>query len=121
MPGCMLVPATGTEFDEPVFATALTAARLLSAHLQFLHVRIDVQATLTAMATADMGGGVGSQEILDSLEQEVKTRQKPAELAFRALCDRERLPVSADPAAALPSAEWLMETGDEPEWLAEHG
>jgi nucleotide-binding universal stress UspA family protein len=121
MPGYILVPATGAGTDEPVFATALMAARLLQAHLEFLHVRVDVQAMLTAMAAADMGGGIGYNEILETLEQEVASRQNAAELAFRGFCERGRLPISADPSASLPSAEWRMETGDEPTWLADHG
>ena len=117
----VLVPATGADTDEPVFATALTLARLLPAHLEFLHVRVDVQATLTAMASADTGGGIDFGRILETLEQEVASRQKKAELAFRDFCERERLLVSAELSAALPSAEWRMETGDGPTWLAAHG
>ena len=60
-------------------------------------------------------------QLLETLAQEVASRQKKAELAFRDFCERERLLVSADPSAALPSAEWRMETGDEPTWLAAHG
>ena len=117
----VLVPATGADSDEPVFATALTVARLLPAHLEFLHVRLDVQETLTAMASADAGGGIGFGQLLETMAQEVASRQKKAELAFRDFCERERLLVSAEPSAALPSAEWRMETGDEPTWLAAHG
>jgi nucleotide-binding universal stress UspA family protein len=117
----ILVPATGAPTDEPVFATALTVARVLPAHLEFLHVRIDVQQTLTAMASADTGGGIGFGQILETLEQEVASRQKEAEAAFHRFCERERVPITADPSTALPSAEWRMETGDEPSWLAEHG
>ena len=117
----VLVPATGADSDEPVFATALTVARLLPAHLEFLHVRLDVQETMTAMASADAGGGIGFGQLLETMAQEVASRQKKAELAFRDFCERERLLVSAEPSAALPSAEWRMETGDEPTWLAAHG
>jgi nucleotide-binding universal stress UspA family protein len=117
----ILVPATGAETDGPVFSMALTVARLMPAHLAFLHVRPDVQATLTAMASSDTGGGFGYPEMLETLEQEAASRQKKAELAFRDFCEAERLFVSADPAARLPSADWRIETGDEPHWLAEHG
>ena len=117
----VLVPATGADSDEPVFAMALTVARRLPAHLEFLHVRLDVQETLAAMASADTGGGIAFGQLLETLAQEVASRQKKAELAFRDFCERERLLVSADPSAALPSAEWRMETGDEPTWLAAHG
>ncbi|HEY2616184.1 MAG TPA: universal stress protein [Acetobacteraceae bacterium] len=121
MSSYVLVPATGADTDEPVFATALTVARLLPAHLEFLHVRADVQETLTAMASADAGGGIGFGQLLETLEQEVADRQKRAELAFRDFCEREHLLVSAELSAALPSAEWRVETGDEPTWLAAHG
>ena len=98
----VLVPATGADSDEPVFATALTIARHLPAHLEFLHVRLDVHETLTAMASADAGGGIGFGQLLETLAQEVAGRQKKAELAFRDFCERERLLVSADPQAVLP-------------------
>ena len=117
----VLVPATGADTDESVFATALTVARLLPAHLEFLHVRLDVQETLSAMASADTGGGISFGQLLETMAQEAASRQKKAELAFRDFCERERLLVSAEPSAALPSAEWRMETGDEPAWLAAHG
>ena len=87
----ILVPATGADSDAPVFATALAVARLLPAHLEFLHVRADVQETLTAMASADMGGGMGYGQLPESLEREVASRQKKAELAFRDFCEQERL------------------------------
>lgn len=117
----ILVPSTGVETDEPVFATALQVARLLPAHLEFLHVRIDVQATLTAMAAADTAGGIGFDEIMETLEKEVASRQKTAETSFQEFCARERIPVTADITTTLPSAEWRLETGDEATWLAEHG
>jgi nucleotide-binding universal stress UspA family protein len=117
----ILVPATGAGTDGPVFSTALTVARLMPAHLAFLHVRLDFQATLMAMANSDTGGGYGCPEMLETFEQEAANRQKRAELAFRDFCEAERLLVSADPSASLPSADWRIETGDEAYWVAEHG
>ena len=117
----ILVPATGADTDAPVFSTALAVARLSGSHLKFLHVGIDVQQTLTAMATADMGGGIGYGRILELLEQDVAARREKAEQAFRDFCERERLTISSDLSTDLPSAEWRTEIGDEPAWLAEHG
>ena len=117
----ILVPATGADTDAVVFSTALAVARLSGSHLEFLHVRLDAQRALTAMATADMGGGVGFDGLLELLEQDAAARQKKAELAFRDFCEREKLSVSSDLSTYLPSAEWRMEVGDEPAWLAEHG
>ena len=36
----ILVPTSGSDTDEPVFATALAAAQPFSAHLRFVHVRV---------------------------------------------------------------------------------
>ena len=36
----VLVPTGGSDSDRPVFETALAAARLFSAHLTFVHIRI---------------------------------------------------------------------------------
>ena len=127
----VLVHATGTEADASVFATALSVARLLPAHLAFLHVRSDVQETLTTVASGDIrglsgilcggaGGGIQFEQLLQGLEQGVTTRQQQAETAFRDFCQRERLSVTADPSAASPSAEWRVETGDKSAWLVEH-
>jgi hypothetical protein len=117
----VVVPATGTAVDMPVFATALAVARLLPAHLEFLHVRLDVQTVLTAMAANDVSGGAGYDQMLESLERDVGARQKAAETAFRDFCEEGMVPVSSDPATDLPSAELRMETGDEPTCLAAHG
>src|SRR5690348_1814523 len=127
----ILVPATGTDTDAPVFATAVSVAQLLPAHLEFLHVRIDVEARLAAVASADVrglsgiltggaGGGIQFGQFGQGLEQEAAARQKRAEAAFHDLCQREGISVTTDPSATLPSAEWRVETGDEPTWLAEH-
>src|SRR5215813_11899779 len=94
----IVVPATGTAVDTPVFDTALAVAKLLSAHLEFLHVRLDVQTVLTAMAANDVSGGAGYDQMLESLERDAAERQKVAETAFRDFCEQRQVPVSSDPA-----------------------
>ncbi len=84
-------------------------------------MRTDARQTLVAMASGDKSGGVGYDQILESWEREAAERQKRAEVAFRELCERVKLSVSSDPSTFLPSAEWGMETSEEPAWLAEHG
>ena len=100
----ILVPATGADTEAPVFSTALAVARLSSSHLEFLHVGIEVQQTLTAIVTGDMGmgAGVGYGQILKSLEQDVAARRKKAEQAFHDLCERERLTITSDLSTDLP-------------------
>ena len=55
----VLVPATGAASDPAVFATALLAARPFAAHLEFLHVRVDVTEIVISMSTGGLGGGGG--------------------------------------------------------------
>ncbi|MDR3535303.1 MAG: universal stress protein [Acetobacteraceae bacterium] len=117
----ILVPATGAETDGPVFATALAVARQSGAHLEFLHVRIDVERAVMAMAATDMGGGTGYDEIIETLEQDVASRMRVAEAAFQAFCTQAGLAVSREPGGSLPSAEWRVESGHEPTWLAQRG
>ena len=51
----ILVPATASDSDNAVFASALTVARPFSAHINVLHVRIDAAAMAVTMASE--GGG----------------------------------------------------------------
>ena len=117
----VLVPATGAEKDAAVFAAALTIARRFRGHIKALHIRPDVKALVAAMASADWGGGVGYEEILESFEAEVAARQQRAEATFREFCLREKLNISKDAAGDALSAEWQVETGDEATCMAEHG
>jgi len=117
----ILVPATGASTDAPVFATALGVARRFSAHLMFLHVRVDVRDVAAAMVSGDIGGAAGIGEIMEAMEQDADLRQRRAEQSFGDFCAREALTIAASPATSGPSAEWRSETGREPEWLAVHG
>lgn len=138
----ILVPATGATTDDAVFRTALALARLDAGHLAFLHVRLDMQQTVLAVAGGDLGGpGYGG--VIDSVQQEVEARQGRAHDGVTAFCARERialtdapgfrrsLPVAystreqatlaATPVGSVPSAAWQVEAGDAPQSLAAHG
>ena len=121
MPKYIIVPATGADTDGPVFATALAVARQCDAHIEFLHVRLDVERTVASLAASDMGGGTGLDHLMQILEQDAASRMQAAESAVRAFCARERIAMSDQPQGALPSAEWHVETGAEPAWLADRG
>ncbi len=117
----ILVPATGSDMDAPVFATALTVARPAAAHIEFLHVRLDAQQVLVSMASADMGGGGAYDEVLNTLDRETAARQQKAERAVHDFCAAQRLVLDAAPDMPGVTAAWHTELGDEPGWLAEHG
>jgi nucleotide-binding universal stress UspA family protein len=117
----ILVPATGTATDQPVFAAALTIARRSAAHIEFLHVRMDVREVVAAMASADISGGTGFEQTIDTMEQDAAARQERAEQEVHAFCQREGLRLAAAPDGDGVSAELRVEVGDEADWLAEHG
>jgi nucleotide-binding universal stress UspA family protein len=117
----ILVPATGSDSDIPVFASALAVARRFDAHLEFLHVRPDAAAMAVSMA-ADGGGATMVGSLTARLEEEADQREKKASQLFQAFCRREALAVcEAPPAPPGPSARWLRQIGDEPYWVTEYG
>ena len=117
----ILVPATGSDRDNAVFASALTVARAFAAHLDFLHVRPDAAAAAVAMAS-DGGGATMIGGLLDRLEEEASEREEKAKQSFQGFCQREALALrDAPPGPQGPSARWLREVGAEPCWVAEYG
>jgi nucleotide-binding universal stress UspA family protein len=117
----VLVPATGSDVDQTVFRTALAVARPWAAHIEFLHVRIDVEQVLAAMSSTDIGGGLGYSGTFVSLEMEATARQEAAEHVVRKFWSREQIPLSSAHDGAGTTAEWCTEIGDEAACLTEHG
>jgi nucleotide-binding universal stress UspA family protein len=137
----ILVPATGAPSDEAVFRSALAIARLDAGHLDFLHVRIDMQETAFAVAGRDMAASAYGR-IVDFVHDEVEGRQGLAHASVMGFCAREMVTLSggsgcrrsgpipyctreqarlAETAAAMaPSAAWRVEAGDEPQCLVAH-
>jgi nucleotide-binding universal stress UspA family protein len=117
----ILVPATGSDKDSTVFATALAVARAFAAHLEFLHVRPDSAAMAVSMAT-DGGGAMMVGGLINRLEEEASQREEKAKQLFETFCQGEGLALQdAPPGPQGPSGQWLRETGAEPYWVAEHG
>ncbi len=117
----ILVPATGSTADEAVFAAALKVARQFTAHLEFLHVRIDPAEAAGALVS-DAGGATVSASLMDRLESESAEIEEKAQKFFQAFCERERIKI--DTAASTPqaiSASWHREMGRESTWTAEYG
>jgi nucleotide-binding universal stress UspA family protein len=117
----VLVPATGTDIDGPIFAVAHQVARLWSSHLQFLHVRIDAQQIFLAMASAEFGGSAGVESAIEAMDQQAAARQQKAELAVRQFCERQSIEFGDALKADRPTAEWRVETGEEAAWITNYG
>src|SRR6516162_1341663 len=107
----ILVPATGSDRDGAVFATALAVARRFAAHLEFLHVRPDATAMAVAIS-ADSGGATMVGGLVERLEEDANQRESTARRLFDGFCQREGLALGEGPSGAPgPSAEWLREAG----------
>jgi nucleotide-binding universal stress UspA family protein len=115
----ILVPACGAASDAAVFATALLAARPAGAHLEFLHVKPDVTDMLMAMTSGGLGGGAVVQEVIDRMDAEANATERKVWEAFGAFCHDQN--ISTDATATGISAELVVETGSETQWLADHG
>jgi len=117
----ILVPATGSDRDNAVFASALIIARAFAAHLEFLHVRPDAASTAIAMAS-DGGGATMVGGLITRLEEEASRREEKAKQLFESFCQREGLALRDAPSDPQgPSAQWCREIGAEPYWVAEYG
>jgi nucleotide-binding universal stress UspA family protein len=119
----ILVAATGGDGDAATFAAALAIARRFAAHLEMLHVREDPVALAVAMTT-DAGGGALAAGLIEQLEKDAQERERKAHEIFTRFCADAGLAVIGAPTpagAAAASAEWHVETGEEPRWMATWG
>jgi nucleotide-binding universal stress UspA family protein len=116
----ILVPATGSPTDAPVFQAALQLARIGGAHLEFLHVRVDVTEVLLSMSAGGVGGGDAVQQVVDRLEAEGRAQERKAWEAFGAFCAEASIRADAPPGSG-PTAELVVETGNAGQWIAEYG
>jgi nucleotide-binding universal stress UspA family protein len=118
----ILVPATASDTDGGVFETALSVARMFSAHLDFLHVQVDPLQAIVAMGSGDTGGTMAAASLLDGWIAEAEQREKRAKEQFRSFCDREQLAIAHTPSVPSGvSAEWHHGIGHEPTWVVEYG
>lgn len=117
----ILVPATGSDTDNSVFASAVAVARAFDAHLDFLHARVDA-AAMAATMSADGSGAALVTGLVERIEEDARAREAAAKQLFQRCCERERLVVADSPKSRPgPSGEWHQETGEEAHWVAEYG
>ena len=117
----ILVPAAGSAADPRVFASALAVARPFSAHLEFLHVRVDA-ASMAVTMSSEGGGATMVGGLVERLDEEAERREMRARRLFDEFCAREGVAITdTPPGPAAPSAQWTRQIGPEPYWVVEHG
>jgi hypothetical protein len=91
----ILVPATGSDTDSGVFASALAVARPFGAHIDFLHVRIDA-ATFAATIMPEVSSAQVVTDLINRMKRKpnsARKRQNSCSKAFVSARDwRSRKP-----------------------------
>ncbi len=119
----ILVSATGGAEDAVVFNAALQLAKPFSAHLAFLHARLDVSEVLVSMASGGMGVGTGAmdQTTIDRMEADAQVLQTKALLAVEGFCAAHDIALGATAPEDRVTATFTAETGSVSRWIAEYG
>lgn len=108
----ILVPVSGGGADDAVFDTALAAARLFNAHLDFCHLRIDPAHALRHIPHASFACGAALRGALEGLGDEARARSAAAALHVRDFCAREQVALADAPLATdAVSASWREHGG----------
>jgi nucleotide-binding universal stress UspA family protein len=113
----ILVPASGSDTDVVVFATALTAARPYRAHLEFFHVCVSAGEALRYTPHASFARGEALHNVLQEFKQESEHRSEAAQGHVRDFCKRNKIAMLNRPGRSPAlSASWRMEAanGEEP-------
>ncbi|MCX7364208.1 MAG: universal stress protein [Alphaproteobacteria bacterium] len=95
----ILVLAGGGETDGVVFDTALSTARSVGAHLDFLHVHLSAGDAAVYSPHVDFAMGKGLEKALALLTKEAADRATTSLRDFEQLCSREALPIVDMPPA----------------------
>jgi nucleotide-binding universal stress UspA family protein len=93
----ILVPTSGDRSDEKVFATALSVARPLAAHLEFYHVRLSDCEAAVRSRHVDFCRGAAMTAALKHLHQREAALSMDAIHHFEAFCAVNEIPMIAKP------------------------
>jgi nucleotide-binding universal stress UspA family protein len=108
----ILVPTSGCNTDRVVFDTALAAARLFSAHIDFCHVRLEAGEALRYIPHAGFASGAALREALDTLGAEGRARSVTAVRLIEEFCLREKVVLTDVPFDVEEvSASWSQHDG----------
>jgi nucleotide-binding universal stress UspA family protein len=117
----ILVPVGGGDADEAVFETALTVARPLLAHLEFLHVHVRPGEAAHHTPHVDFARGAALRNALQDLGDKAATRAAEAARHVSEFCARWKIDMVDKPRAAhAVTARWRQEEGDALQHLLLH-
>jgi len=117
----ILVPTSGSDTDEAVFATALAAAQPFSAHLRFVHVRVSPGRAALHTPHVEFARGPSVFDALEKLQVEADRRSAAARCHVGEFCLDCGIEIVDVPRASHGvTASWLEEGDDALERLTFH-
>jgi nucleotide-binding universal stress UspA family protein len=93
----ILVPTSGSSTDEPVFATALAAARAVNAHLDFYHVRLSSGQAAARAPHVAFCVGEALPAALHVLTEDTERLAKASREHMQAFCERNAVEIRDRP------------------------
>lgn len=117
----ILVPSYGLPTDQAPLGVALSLARSFGAHLNVLHVHLDVGDLVLSISASDPSGGAAASGIIESMIRDADTCEATARQAFDAFCTREHVLETSSPMRQGATVGWVRNVGQEDRWLAAHG
>ncbi len=108
----ILVPASGSSTDDPVFATALAAARVLAAHLDFYHVRLSAGQAAVRAPHAAFCVGAALPATLQFLTEDTERLSKCARANVQTFCERNGVELREMPERAQNVSASFLEEHD---------
>ena len=93
----ILVPMAGSETDEAVGATALAAARLWGAHLDFLHVFVTPVEAAANTPHVEFAMGTALRDALARVRQRSQAGAEAAKRRFQNICEQAGIVIAETP------------------------
>jgi nucleotide-binding universal stress UspA family protein len=93
----ILVPTSGRQNDDKVFATALALARPLAAHLEFYHVRLSSCEAAVRSHHVEFCRGAAMSDALEHLRQREAALAMQAAQHFGEFCEANEIPIITTP------------------------
>ena len=114
----LLLPLTGTTAGEAALTTALIAARIWSAHVTALHVRVDSR-DVAPLAGEGLSGAM-IEEMMTATERESTDRAHAVRAMFEKFVAREGVEITdSRRAMTTPTASFAVVTGREEDLVAQ--
>src|SRR5579871_6918229 len=107
----ILVPSSGNQTDESVFATAATIGRPLRAHLDFYHIRFSPFEAAIRTPHVDFCVGGAMDEALDYLQKRQTTLAEQGQQRYQGFCEARSIAMRTAPdVVADVTASWDEDT-----------